>query len=69
MEKLFYLNVILFERFVVICTFCSATSYETFLSFLNFFIGRIPGWSDCITVASVLRNWMAEALLTLASQV
>lgn len=41
----------------------------TYLSFITFFIVRIPGWSDYIIVASVLRRWMAEAVLTVASQV
>lgn len=41
----------------------------TYLSFITFFIVRIPGWSGYIIVASVLRRWMAEAVLTVASQV
>lgn len=60
---------ILFWMVIFICTFCSAASCKNFLSFITFFIVRIPGWSGCIIVASVLRRWMAEAVLTVASQV
>lgn len=63
------LMCILIWMVILICLFCSAAFCKTFLCFMTFFIVRIPGWSGCITVASVLRRWMAEAVLTVASQV